>query len=137
MYDCLSLYRRYPQDSLVAHMNLVGHITHESWFDDPGGGARSGVADPRFNWFEVLAAEDRRRYVIEALEGVTGFESPGSTPPTNRASLGRDSSPGSPALPRSAPGPGTFATLFTTVRGCGPASTNGFEISKDRVSNPG
>jgi hypothetical protein len=57
MYDCLSLYRRYPQDSLVAHMNLVGHITHESWFDDPGGGTRLGVADPRFNWFEVLAAE--------------------------------------------------------------------------------
>jgi hypothetical protein len=88
MYDCLSLYRRYPQDSLVAHMNLVGHITHASWFDDPGGGTRSGVADARFNWFEVLAAEDRRRYVIEALEGVTGFESPGSTPPTTRASIG-------------------------------------------------
>jgi hypothetical protein len=69
-------------------MNLVGHITHDSWFDDAGSGSRPGVADPRFNWFEVLAAEDRRRYVIEALEGVSGFESPASTPPTNRASVG-------------------------------------------------
>jgi hypothetical protein len=86
-YDCLSLYRRDADDDLVAHMNLVGHITHESWFGNHGE-TDSGVDDPRFNWLEVLAAEDRRSYVIEALEGVCGFTTPNKTPPTARKSIG-------------------------------------------------
>ena len=87
-YDCVSLYRRHAEDALVAHMNLEGHITHESWFGNPGGESDSGVADPRLNWLEVLAAKDRRKYVIEALEGVCGFTSPSKTPQTAKKSIG-------------------------------------------------
>ena len=88
LYDCVSLFRREPEDALVAHMNLEGHIAHESWFDNHSSNADCEVADPRFNWLEVLAAEDRRKYVIEALEGVCGFMSPNETPPTARRSIG-------------------------------------------------
>ena len=69
LYDCVSLFRRKPEDALVVHMNLEGHITHQSWFDTEGSNAANAVADRSFNWLEVLAAQDRRRYVIEALVG--------------------------------------------------------------------
>ena len=87
-YDCVSLYRRDAENTLVAHMNLEGHITHQSWFDNECSNADNSVADRRFNWLEVLAAEDRRRYVIESLEGVCGFMSPNETPQTARKSIG-------------------------------------------------
>jgi len=87
-YDCLSLYRRGSEDALVAHLNLEGHITPVSWFAEPGDPGNSGVADARLNWLEVLAAEDRRRYVIEALEGACGLASPHRTPSTVTTSIG-------------------------------------------------
>lgn len=87
-YDCVSLYRRGSEDALVAHMNLEGHITPASWFADPRDPGNAEVADARFNWLEVLAAEDRRRYVIEALEGACGLASPHRTPSTVTKSIG-------------------------------------------------
>ena len=68
-------------------MNLEGHIT-QSWFGGNESNTAYGVADRRFNWLEVLAAEDRRRYIIEAIEGVTGFAIPNKTPSTVRRSIG-------------------------------------------------
>lgn len=87
-YDCVSLYRRDADDSLIAHMNLEGHIRHKPWFEGSGGEPDSPVIDPRFSWLEVLAAEDRRQNVIKALESVCGLTSPKKTPPTVTKSIG-------------------------------------------------
>ena len=59
--------------------NLLGSITHAQWFADSG---------ERFNWYEVLQTQDRRSYVVEALEGVTGLPTPKSTPRSTRTSIG-------------------------------------------------
>lgn len=88
LYDCVSLFRRDANDSAAADMNLEGHITHASWFGNPGGDRAAGIADARFNWLEVLASEDRRSYVIEALEGACGLKSPKKSPPTTSRSIG-------------------------------------------------
>ena len=83
-YDCLSLYRRNSgTPRLVAHLNLLGHITPQSWFDQPDDGPET-----RFNWFEVLAAQDRRTHVIAQLERIEGLSSPSATPSTTKASIG-------------------------------------------------
>ena len=87
-YDCLSLYRRGKGADLVAHMNLVGHITHAAWFDEPGSIRNSEVEDPRFNWLDVLAAEDRRKSVVEQLERASGLFVPSETPRTTSRSIG-------------------------------------------------
>ena len=86
--DCVSLYRRDAHMELVAHLNLNGHITHASWFHQTGAQRDSPVSDARFNWLEVLAAQDRRSYVVEALEGVCGLSRPAKTPSTERRSIG-------------------------------------------------
>ena len=59
-YDCVSLYRR-DTDQPIVLMNLEGHITHQPWFDNPDFKRHDEVDDPRFNWLEVLASENRRR----------------------------------------------------------------------------
>jgi hypothetical protein len=86
LYDCISIYRTGSPDGepLVAHLNLLGHITHGRWFH---GDADDGT-DRRFNWFEVIASNDRRGYVIEQLERVEGLSSPKATPRTTRRSIG-------------------------------------------------
>lgn len=89
MYDCLSLYRPSMGDEgLVAHLNLVGSITHGSFFGAGAEAERPQVADARFNWLEVLAADERRAYVVEQLEGAQGLSSPKTSPPTTTRSIG-------------------------------------------------
>ena len=85
-YDCLSLFRRdgdHHNPELVVHLNRSGSITPNSWFHSDGGGEPD-----RFNWLDVLAADDRRTHIVEQLEGSEGLGSPKSTPPTNRRSVG-------------------------------------------------
>jgi hypothetical protein len=81
-YDCLSVYRRDADASLVVHLNVSDHLTDAPWFD------RRDDDDVRFNWFEVLAAKDRRTYVIVELERVCGLPSPTTTPTTTQRSIG-------------------------------------------------
>lgn len=90
-YDCLTIYDRAAYaahgsaELPLVYVNVTGHITHSDWFreqhEDEGD-------DGRFNWYEVLCAEDRRSYVIEQLEAVSGLPSPKSTPPTTSRSIG-------------------------------------------------
>ena len=85
-YDCVSVYRTdtAPSTGLVVFLNVAGHLTHEHWF----GSTDSSGEDDRFNWFEVIATPNRRRYVVEQLERVEGLTSPTSTPRTVRGSIG-------------------------------------------------
>jgi hypothetical protein len=85
-YDCLSIYhrRRNQESALIVHLNLLGHLTHGTWFGAPEG----GEGDNRFNWFEVLNARDRRSYVVKQLEAAAGLPSPNATPETTRRSIG-------------------------------------------------
>ena len=84
IYDCISLIDlRAPPgpDTFIAHFNLHGHITL---------GGRYGAQyedDNRFNWYEVLAAADRRTYVVEQLEGALELRAPRATPRTTTRSI--------------------------------------------------
>jgi hypothetical protein len=88
-YDCVSLFRRDPDggqwngwvDSVHLHKGEGStHIAPSAWF--------ATTSDERFNWLEILLSTDRRSYVVEQLERVEGFRSPGATPSTVAQSIG-------------------------------------------------
>ena len=84
IYDCvtiLDLASSRAESQWLVHLNLEGHITPEAMIPD-------GDLDRRFNWYEVLAASDRRTYVVEQLERVLGLTPPATTPPTTERSIG-------------------------------------------------
>ena len=88
-YDCVSVYRRQPgvevtfahHEDLVLIMNLGGHLSHASYFSEE-------ATEDRFNWADVILSDRRRRYVIEQVERIERLNSPDSTPPTTRSSIG-------------------------------------------------
>ena len=69
---------RIPGPYTLVHMNKQpgAHLTPSNWNGE------------RFNWLEVLLAEDRLNYVVRQLEQLHDLPSPATTPPTVRRSIG-------------------------------------------------
>lgn len=78
-YDCVSIFDiSSPDGRLIAHLNLTGHLTPESWF-------RLNTRRP--SWKAIATSPNRRKRVIEALERSEGLEAPVSTPSATPSSL--------------------------------------------------
>ena len=81
-YDCVAVMcrgnDRIPGPYALVHMNKQpgAHLTPNNWNGE------------RFNWLEVLLAEDRLNYVVRQLEQLHDLPAPATTPPTVRRSIG-------------------------------------------------
>ena len=62
-------------------MNLGGPLSHASYFSEE-------ATEDRFNWADVILSDRRRWYVVEQVERIERLNSPDSTPPTTRSSIG-------------------------------------------------
>jgi hypothetical protein len=84
IYDCVSIIdmkQRPGPAAWLAHLNLEGHITTVQ---------RGELADPdnRFNWYEVLKADNPREYVVKQIEGSVGLRRINKTPRTVERTIG-------------------------------------------------